>query len=496
MEQPIPFDQLPAPRSWPLVGHLPYLLTRGGVIQQLSAGARRFPDGVFRIEAPQLDLAVVSRARIAAELFDTTRFDKDVEGPLRLLRPIAGDGLFTADTEEESWALAHRILVPAFTRDAMQRYFPAMQETLDGLLHKWDGSIARGESVDVRDDMTRLTLDTISLTGFGYRFRSFERPQLHPFLGAMGTVLVDTMEQLRRPKALHALMVHKHRAVRLATAEMNTLVDSVIAERHARGAAGADGADGAKDLLDLMLTARDERGRGLSNENIRYQILTFLIAGHETTSNLLSFALRALYRDPALLARATAEADAVLGDRPTFSDVGKLDLVRRVLFEALRLWPPAPALGFHPLREPQLLAGKFQIPLGTRVIVLLPALHRDPEVWDDPERFDPDRFLPENEAKRPAAAYKPFGNGKRICIGRQFALVEAELALATILRRYRMVQLDGDDAVEENLTLKPSRYTLRLERRTPGHVTASSSTAVRQDQVTRGGCPFHVPTRA
>ena len=144
-----------------------------------------------------------------------------------------------------------------------------------------------------------------------------------------------------------------------------------------------------------------------------------------------------------------------------------------MLLEALRLWPPAPAFSLRPLREDCVVAGKYLMRKGTRVAVLLPALHRDPEVWSEPEKFDPDRFLPGPVAERPTAAYKPFGNGKRSCIGRRFALVEAQLALSTLVQRYDFELVEEASGMEEMLTLRPARYLARLTRRS----TAGASTS-------------------
>ena len=209
------------------------------------------------------------------------------------------------------------------------------------------------------------------------------------------------------------------------------VVDGIIADRRRNPTDG-------RDLLNLMLTAVDpETGERLDDVNIRYQVLTFLIAGHETTSGMLTFAFSYLLRNPAVLAQAYAEVDRVLpGDRrPDFADVAKLEVVERILKEALRLWPTAPAFSLAPF-EDEVIGGRYAMRKDRPVNVFVPGLHRNPKVWPDPDEFDVDRWLPEAEAARHPHAYKPFGNGERACIGRQFAMVEAKIALAMILRAF------------------------------------------------------------
>jgi cytochrome P450 len=250
------------------------------------------------------------------------------------------------------------------------------------------------------------------------------------------------------------------------TAFMTKVVDDVISARKDSGDTSTS------DLLGLMLNApHPTSGQPLDEANIRNQVITFLIAGHETTSGALSFALYYLVKNPTVLAKAQAEVDAVWGaeDDPTpaFKQVGKLRYVRRVLDEALRLWPTAPAF-FREARADTVLGGKYPMRKGEWVIVHIPLLHRDPVWGEDVEAFDPDRFESERIKARPAHSYKPFGTGERACIGRQFAVHEATLVLGLLLHRYRLSDhADYQLRVTESLTLKPEGFTLTLTRRRP-----------------------------
>jgi len=206
------------------------------------------------------------------------------------------------------------------------------------------------------------------------------------------------------------------------------------------------------DLLSLLLAARDDTsGKGLSDKQVRDELLTLFVAGHETTATGLAWTLYLLGKNPEIEAAVLREVDALPGE-PTAADLPKLDLTRRVFMEALRLYPPVFVFARQAV-EPTTLRG---VPLKRHTIVLVPvyALHRRPDLWPEPERFDPDRFLPENEAKRPRLAWLPFGAGPRVCIGAFFALMEAQLVLATLLRKFRFEVL-GDDLPDAFVTLRP-----------------------------------------
>lgn len=413
--------------------------------------------GLFRVVTPGGDAPIfVTSAALAEPLFDEKRFQKVIEGPLLSIREFTGDGLFTARRDEPAWGVGHRVLSPGFTPDAMERFLPSMRQVTAALLESWRRTVG---PVDVVADMTKLTLDTISLCGFGFDFHSFTQPALHPFLQALGRALQESMDRLFRPPGLGFLFAAKARRFRDDVTEMNALVDGVIAQRRAQPPSAWP-----QDLLSLMLTEVDPKtGARLSDENIRFQVLTFLVAGHETTAGLLSFTLHQLAVNAGLLARVRAEVDEVIGaSEPSRAQVLRLSLVMRTLSEALRLWPTVPVLTFAPAADEQ-VAG-FHLPAGTPINVLVSALHRDPAVWSEPERFDPDRFLPEAARARPTSAYKPFGNGSRACTGRIFALTEAALAVALIVREFDLTA-NGPLAIAPTTSPKPRGFTLEVRPR-------------------------------
>lgn len=452
---------IPSPRTLPIIGNL-HQIPKAGLIQHLIEVARDFADpGIFKLYFGSYVSLWVSHPDIVAELSDETRFRK-MPGPgLRAVRSFAGDGLFTAFSEEPNWAKAHNILLPAFSQRAMRGYFDMMLEVADALIAKWERHL--GRDVNVPDDMTRFTLDSIAIAGFGYRFNSFEKDELDPFLESLATALIECMNKSTRLPIQQRFAKKGQARLAEAIATMNTLVDEVIAERRAHPTDGGD-------LLNLMLQAKDpQTGEQLDDLNIRYQILTFLIAGHETTSGMLSFAFYQLLRNPHVLAQAYAEVDRVLpGDkRPDYADIAKLDVIERILKETLRLWPTAPAFSVAPFEDTDI--GPWTMRKDRPVNIMTPALHRHPSVWERPYDFDIDRWLPEAEAKRHPHAYKPFGNGVRACIGRQFAMVEAKLALAMMLQKFAISdRRDYALHIKETLSIKPDDFTMRVDAR-PAH---------------------------
>ncbi|MER5899556.1 cytochrome P450 [Streptomyces mirabilis] len=450
------------PYRLPLVGDVIGANVRSPVQDSMRFGRRLGP--IFRRKGFGKEIVFVWGAELAAELADETRFAKHVGLGVANLRPVAGDGLFTAYNHEPNWQLAHDVLAPGFSREAMEGYHPMMLAVTERLMERWDGERAAGRTVDVPGDMTKLTLETIARTGFGHDFGSFERSRPHPFVTAM----VGTLTYAQRLNVLPAplapvLLRGATRRNEAHVAYLNQTVDAVVAARQHSSGEG--------DLLDRMLeTAHPETGERLTPENIRRQVITFLIAGHETTSGALSFALHYLAQHPDVAARARAEVDRVWGDTPlpAYDQVAKLRYVRRVLDESLRLWPTAPGFA-REAREDTVLGGVHPMRTGAWTLVLTTLLQRNPEVWGaDAEEFDPDRFDPGAVRSRPAHTFKPFGTGARACIGRQFALHEATLVLGLLLRRYELrPEPDYRLRVAERLTLMPEGLRLHLEDRAP-----------------------------
>ncbi|MBN3522619.1 bifunctional cytochrome P450/NADPH--P450 reductase [Paenibacillus apiarius] len=448
---------IPQPKTFGPLGNLPQINLEAPV-QSLVKLAEEYGT-IFRMDLPGRSEIFISGHELVEDACDESRFDKKVWAPLQKVRAFTKDGLFTAETEEPNWQKAHHILLPSFSQTAMRGYHEMMVDLAVQLIQKW-GRLNPDESVNVPEDMTRLTLDTIGLCGFNYRFNSFYREQQHPFITSMVRALDEAMSQLQRLGIQDKLMVITKRQFMHDMQAMFSLVDRIIAERKAHGDQGGN------DLLAHMLNGKDpETGEALDDENIRYQIITFLIAGHETTSGLLSFALYFLLKNPDKLHKAYEEVDRVLTEPvPSYTEVRNLKYIRMILSESLRLWPTAPAFALY-AKEDTLLAGKYPLKQGESVNVLIPKLHRDTEVWgEDVEEFRPERF--EDPSRIPHHAYKPFGNGQRACIGQQFALQEATLVLGMVLKHFEIIDHSQYQLkVKETLTLKPDGFTMRVRPR-------------------------------
>src|ERR1700756_1782253 len=454
---------IPQPPTKPVVGNM-LSLDSTAPVQSLARLTKELGP-IFWLDMMGAPLVVVSGHDLVDELSDEKRFAKAGRGPLRRVRAIGGDGLFTADTHEPNWSKAHNILLQPFGNRAMQSYHASMVDIAEQLVKKWERLNADDE-IDVVHDMTALTLDTIGLCGFDYRFNSFYRRDYHPFVESLVRSL-ETIMMIRGLPMENLWMQKRRRDLAADVAFMNKMVDEIVAERRRNTAA----ADDKKDMLAAMMTGVDRSsGEQLDDVNIRYQINTFLIAGHETTSGLLSYTLYALLKHPDVLKKAYEEIDRVLGPdidaKPTYQQVTQLTYIAQILKEALRLWPPAPAYGISPLKD-ETIGGKYKLKKNPFVLVLPLALHRDPSVWGpNPDAFDPENFSREAEARRPVNAWKPFGNGQRACIGRGFAMHEAALAIGMILQRFRLIDVHRYQMhLKETLTIKPDGFKIKVRPR-------------------------------
>jgi len=487
-----PILPIPQPKPRPLLGNLPDLDVDSGVLG-LMALAREYGP-IFRLEVLGHDQLVISSQELVNELCDEGRFDKNLHPALVQVRDFTRDGLFTAQTEEPNWGAAHRILMPAFGPGALHEMFDGMVDIAEQLLLKWERQ-GPGHSIDVSDNTTRLTLDTIALCSFSYRFNSLYSEAMHPFVGSMVRALVESGERTRRLPLQTRLMRHTREQYDEDKRLMYDVADQLISERRRHPLP-----DGQHDILDTMLTATDPTtGERLSEENVRYQMVTFLIAGHETTSGLLTFTLYEMLRNPEILARAREQVDKVLGEQaPRFSHLAQLTYLDQILKETLRLWPTAPAFALQAY-EDTTIGGHYPVRRGQTLFVLTPSLHRDPAVWGAaPETFDPDRFSFDRAEALPPNAWKPFGNGQRSCIGRGFALQESTLFLAMMLQRFELSPVDPGYQLKlkQTLTIKPDGLQMYARRRDVT-IVSEPSTANRSEgraaaPVAANGIPIRV----
>ena len=496
MEDASHFEPIPRPPGHLLVGNL-FDIDTAHPLEGLAELARKYGP-IYRLEVPGLGTRIIASSfELVDPLCDEARFDKKVGAGLSALASgPAGRGLFTSETQDPNWRKAHNVLLPAFSMDAMRGYLPRMLDIATQLMLKWE-RLNSDDTVDVPADMTRLTLDTIALCGFDYRFNSFYRDTPHAFVLAMLNNL-EAAQAVARELPIQAKL--KPGRAKKVRADQKFIVETmrhIIEERRKSGVLGK-----VNDLLDRMLTGVDrESGEKLDDTNIIAQCITFLVAGHETTSGLLSFALYELIKNPKVLERAYEEVDRVLGADvnapPTYAQTHQLPYVSQILEETLRLWPTAPAFTRSPYKD-AVLGGKYKVEAGSAVVVLTGLVHRDPKIWgDSPEAFDPDRFSSENRAKIPPNAYKPFGTGQRACIGRQFALQEATLVLAMLLQRFEFVDFANYQLeTKQTLTIKPTNFIIRVKPRAERPSTAFFAAPNQAASPTAASAPSPAPTAA
>lgn len=416
-----------------------------------------------------------SPAAVHEVLVEKARCFEKSPGIRLLLYYLAGEGLFTS--EGELWRRQRRLMAPLFQPSAMAQYTDCMHDVAARAVATWED----GASLDLATEMTRVTMGVVGKALFDSDTfdqsdalgealtlalawadsqsaspRLVAQVALTDALEAVGAHLPGRLDALRR-RALSSLkepfLLEGARSERLqrALAVVDGRIRQMIAERRAQGLARAD-------LLTRLLAARDEENGGaavMTDQQVRDEANTLFIAGHETTATSLSWSFYLLGRHPAVREAVQREVDALPPGPVTFAGAASsLPLTTRVFKEAMRLYPPVPIYARRLLVDAEIRG--VAMPRGTLVIVTPYPLHRLPDVYPEPERFDPDRFLPEREAARPKSSYVPFGAGPRVCLGLHFAMLEGPIVMATIMRLAR-IETDPDRVIEPKLsaTVRP-----------------------------------------
>jgi cytochrome P450 len=361
---------------------------------------------------------------------------------IRFLRPLLGRGLFSNDGQ--SWLHQRRLMQPAFHRKQLATFGRLMTGATGSMLERWQHT-AGNQTLDVAEEMVRLTLQIVSQALF-----SIDLSDETDTVGqAFTALMVPFMDYIYHPVPPLGFPTKRNRRIQHFIRTLDRVVQEIITE-HRRLGAGKD------DLLSTLLEARDEEtGEQMNDRQVRDEVMTLLLAGHETTSNALSWTWYLLSQHPDAERCLHAELEQVLGGRtPTVEDLPRLTYTRMVLDETLRLYPPAVGFNRKALADDEV--GGYVVPANTLIWLSPYITHRHPDFWENPDVFDPERFSPERSAGRPHFAHYPFGGGPRLCIGNHFAMMEAQLVLATIAQRYRL-RLVPNHQVEPQalLTLRP-----------------------------------------
>ncbi len=434
----------PGPKGVPLLGSLPdFRRDPLGFCTQL---ARDFGDIAFFRIGP-VRCVQVNHPELIHQLLTREASNLHKSWDFKEMEFVLGKGLVTS--EDELWRRQRRLIQPAFHRDRIQVYEKTMVERTQAMLDGWH----HGAELELSGAMSRVTLDIVGRALFGADVNKDARVMAESI-----TAFMDRFEKLMTgwlPLPI-AWPLPGNRAAHRAVRDLDRVVESMVKRRKAQGA--------GDDLLWWLLEARDERG-AIDNRQLRDELVTLLLAGHETTALALSWTLLLLSQNPAVEQKLVGELERVLaGRRPEGRDVDQLVYTRQVVEEGLRLRPPVWGIGREALSDIEI--GGHVIEKGTQIFIMQWVLHRDPRFFPDPERFDPDRWSPERRESVPPNASLPFGAGPRKCIGTHFAMLELVLILASIVQRFHVEVLPGEIELQPAVTLRPKNgIPARIEMR-------------------------------
>lgn len=361
---------------------------------------------------------------------------------------VTGNGLLTSDGE--LWKRQRRLMQPAFHRAVLDQFVAHIDISVDRLLASWD-TLPNGAVVDVDEAMMHTALEAVGRSLFSHDLSGDAATLVDAVLEALDVVVARARSPLPLPIDWPT---PGNRKLSRALSTLDRTVAAMLAERRAAAAHLATDDTTAADLLGMLLVARDDNeGHGFDDRQLRDEIVTLIVAGHETVASALTWTWHLLAQNPESLTRLHAELDDVLaGRRPTFADLDRLVFTRQVIDEALRLYPPAWVISRRAV-APDPLQG-YEISPNSYVFVSPYVLHRTPELWPDPDHFDPDRFAPGKPIDR--FSYIPFGAGPNLCIGRDFALLEATLVVASIASRFTLAaEPDAQVHVDPLVTIRP-----------------------------------------
>jgi cytochrome P450 len=443
----------PGPSGHFLLGHLPEI--RRGPLQFLERLAREYGDiSKFRFlnnEGYLLNHPDYIRHVLVENNRNYNKQSFDYE----ILRPIVGNGLLTSDGD--FWLKQRRLIQPAFHKKRIQEFGRLMTESTLQMMDRWQNQ--EDVELDIAEEMTRLTLTIVGRALF-----SKDIGQEADIIGqafAYANEFITNRTRTPVPLPL-SLPVPSNRRFHKAKQDLETVVLEMINERRS----DIHHPDRPVDLLDLLLQARDkDTGEGMTDSQIQDEVMTIMLAGHETTATALAWTWYLLSQNSDVENRLHAELDGALSGRPPdVADLNDLTYTGRVIKEAMRLYPPAWIIGRRVIKDD--LIGGFHIPGGSTVNLSPYLMHRHPVFWKDPEVFNPERFSQEESGHRPQFAYFPFGGGPRQCIGSDFAILEASLILASVASRFRLV-LSPDHTIELDplITLRP-KYGIKMQLRT------------------------------
>ncbi|KAK7438190.1 hypothetical protein VKT23_018121 [Stygiomarasmius scandens] len=479
---------IPQPPRVPFIGNVTSL-DREVPLNSFILLAKQYGE-IYQLDLLGRIVVELNTYALVNEVCNETKYRKEVNPFLLEARHLVGDGLFTAHGEETNWGIAHRLLMPAFGAQSVRGMFEDMKDICGQLLLKWE-RFGHERVIDPADDYTRLTLDTIALCSMSYRFNSFYAEEPPQFAKSMAEYLKECFARASRPSIVQAMMPGATAKFEEDKNFMTNVGNKILEDRKANPIE-------KKDLLNVMLYGKDPKtGQGLSDDAIMRNLLTFLIAGHETSSGMLTFMTYYLIKNPEAMRKLRQEIDTVTGSKPIqVEDLSKMPYLLAVMRETLRLAPTAPGRSVTPV-EDTVLGEKYFVKANTVLTLQIWVMHRDPQVWgEDANEFRPERMLDGKFEALPPNAWQPFGFGTRACIGRAFAWQEVQLVMASVVQNFDLFLVDPSYNLElqMNLTVKPKNFYIRARRRNLGpSLYASSSNLQNEKQITAESVQPNLP---
>ncbi|XXX79857.1 cytochrome P450 [Sorangium sp. So ce134] len=437
----------PRARGYPVVGLLPGLMHDApSLFLQL---ARQHPGALVELDLGLIRAYLVTHPDQAQYILNDNWRNFTKEGGM--WKPIGrflGNGLVTASGDE--WLRNRRRMQPLFASRQLAGLVDLMVDVVESELPRLERLARTGAAVDMDREMMQLTQRIILATMFGVSITPREADSL-------GEALFTTFQSLNAKMFLYFLperLLPGERAFRDAIARIDETILRIVRERRRSR-------EERHDLLSLLLHARDESGSGMDDRQLRDELVTMFVAGNETTAITMTWLFYLLDRHPEIDRKLRAEIDQVVGDRrPTADDLSRMDYAKMVIQEAMRLYPPSWLLP-RVAKEDDQICG-YPVRAGATVIVSQYVMHHDPASWEAPLAFDPERFTPERSASRPRYAFMPFGGGPRQCIGNLFAIMEAQILLAVLLRRLRARLVPGQTVSPQAVTTLRPRHGLKM----------------------------------
>jgi cytochrome P450 len=443
----------PMPPGDFLLGHARHMLRHAA--EFLLEAHQTYGDVVRLRLGPRTALALFHPEHVYHVLVKRREnFTKQARG-YKKLRKLLGNGLLTS--EGDFWLRQRRLAQPAFAPQRLAGFAAAMVTAAEEMTRTWSEPARLNQPVDIAAEMMRLTLRIVGETLLGADVTG----EANDVGAALTLVLEEMSRRIHTPWDFQERMpTPKNRRYEQAVERLNQAVHRIISERRQRSAAG-------DDLLSMLMAAKDEEtGLRMTDQQLRDEVMTFFLAGHETTAVTLTWTWYLLSKHVDVRRRIEEEVDRVLAGRlPSIDDLPKLTYTKLVIQESMRLWPPVWGIARLAAEDDQI--GDVAIPAGSPVLLVQYVTHRHRDFWDNPEGFDPERFLPEHVEKRHPYAYFPFGAGPRICIGNHFAMMEAVLIAAAVASRWRLNLIPGAPVISQaRVTLRPKGgLRMNIQRR-------------------------------